>query len=69
MRWALQRWFLNHESRASWIAIEFLRPLSVRRKFANAWWQLRHFGDLDAFDALWQTHRHSYTESTLEEES
>lgn len=50
------RWFLSHPSKASWIVVElFLRRLPLRRRFANAWWQFRHYGHTDAFDALWQT--------------
>ena len=52
-------WLLNRESRTAWIALELLRPLPPRLRFSNAWWQLRHFGDCDAFHALWLTHDRS----------
>ncbi len=55
MRLAIQTWCLIHPRRTTWIVCEFVRPLPIRRRFANAWWQVRHFNDRDAFDSLWQT--------------
>lgn len=53
---ALYRWLLNHPSRARWIAAElFMRRLPLRRRFANAWWQLRNYGNVEAFQALYET--------------
>lgn len=58
-RWRVSQWLLNHPSRVSWVLIELLRPWNGR-KLRNAWWQIRHYGDVDAFQALYETHRRSY---------
>lgn len=59
MRWRFVAWLLHHPSRTSWILTELLRPLPVSRRLTNAWWQARHFGDVDAFHALWLTYSRS----------
>jgi hypothetical protein len=58
-RWRIASWLLNHPSRLSWVLVELLRPRNGR-KLRNAWWQVRHYNDVDAFQALYETHRRSY---------
>lgn len=59
VRYRLQTWCLHHPRRTTWIICEFLRFLPLHLKLRNAWWQFRHFGDYEAFDALWQTWQRS----------
>ena len=65
MRLAAAAWLLSHPSRLSWVLIELWGRPSIdwRQRLANARWQIKHYGDNEAFHNLWVTWRESNQES------
>ena len=48
-RYRIIGWALRHPCRPAYVLAEFFRPLSFGRKLDNAWFHVRHWGDVDAW--------------------
>jgi hypothetical protein len=47
----LALWLLSHQSRLSWVLLELMRGLSWKLAVRNAWFQVCHYDDIDAWRA------------------
>lgn len=62
----LARWLLEKDTKASVVTLELLRPVGLKQKVWNAWWQYNHFGDTLAFRDLCEAIHNNETPSLRE---